>query len=231
MDSHSRLIVALDDPNIESTRLLVKQLDPSLCRLKVGSILYAAHGPWFIEELMLLGFDVFLDLKFHDIPHTVSEACRVASSLGAWMLTVHISGGEAMMQAALDAVLGAEKPPIIIGVTVLTSMDQDDLSRQGVTGTVSDHVLRLAELACSVGLDGLVCSAQEASLLRQALGPDVLLVTPGIRLSATETQDQKRVVTPEDAIAAGADYLVVGRAITAAENPLQVLQHIVAILS
>lgn len=221
-----KIIVALDYPDAASALNLVAQLDPTICRLKVGKELFTASGPQFVEQLARSNFGVFLDLKFHDIPNTVAKACTSASNLGVWMLNVHASGGLEMMQAARQAVDNSLTKPLLIAVTVLTSMNQESLRQIGISGQLSDHVLKLGLLTKQAGLDGVVCSAQEAHILRHAFGHDFCLVTPGIRLANAKQDDQSRVVTPADALANGANYLVVGRPITQAENPLKALQAI-----
>lgn len=223
-----KIIVALDHATRDDACALVSQLDPALCRLKIGSILFTHYGPDFVEELMKKGFTVFLDLKFYDIPQTVAGACRAAAELGVWMVNVHVQGGHAMLAAArnaLDKTRGVKKP-LLIGVTLLTSMDNNDLELMGVVDGVNTVVPRLAQVAQNAGLDGVVCSAQEAATLRSQRKNDFLLVTPGIRLVGGEKGDQKRIMTPQAAMAAGANYLVVGRPITQAENPLEVLHQI-----
>ena len=221
-----RIIVALDFPSAPSALDMAARLDPTLCRVKVGKELFTATGPALVETLAARGFGVFLDLKFHDIPHTVASACKVAARLGVWMMNVHASGGRAMMQAAREALDEASQRPKLIAVTVLTSLGQDDLVNIGMQGSVDETVLRLARLAQSAGLDGVVCSAQEAQVLRTACGSAFNLVTPGIRLADIAADDQKRVMTPRAAIDAGADYLVIGRPITQAADPVAVLQRI-----
>ena len=226
--SSPRVIVALDYPTIAQARALVSQLDSTLCRLKIGNILFTQYGPAFVEELMKMGFSVFLDLKFHDIPQTVAGACRSAAALGVWMVNVHIQGGHAMLEAACHelAKVSASQKPLLIGVTVLTSLVDSDLQSMGLQETVSTLVPRMAALAQATGLDGVVCSAQEVSALRGQLNKEFVLVTPGIRLHAGDQTDQKRIMSPEAAINAGASYLVVGRPITQADQPLRVLQEI-----
>ncbi len=224
--SNPRIIVALDYADAASALNLVAQLNPDLCRLKVGKELFTAAGPQLVETLVGKGFGVFLDLKFHDIPNTVAKACEVASNLGVWMLNVHASGGLAMMQAAKEGVAKSGHKPLLIAVTVLTSMDQAALNQIGISGSVEEQVLRLARLAQQAGLDGVVCSAQEAAALRAALGKEFCLVTPGIRPANTSADDQSRVVTPADALRDGASYLVIGRPITQASNPLLALEAI-----
>ncbi|HET8609338.1 MAG TPA: orotidine-5'-phosphate decarboxylase [Burkholderiales bacterium] len=222
----SRIIVALDFPDAEPARALSRKLDPKLCRVKVGKQLFGAAGPALVRELTDAGFDVFLDLKYHDIPNTVAGACRAAVAAGAWMINVHALGGRAMLDAARAAIDGAPRRALLLAVTVLTSMNDTDLDDVGIPGSVNDTVLRLATLAQSCGLDGVVCSAREAPLLRRHCGPDFVLVTPGIRLAQDAAGDQKRVVTPGAAVAAGADYLVIGRSITQAVDPLAALHRI-----
>jgi orotidine-5'-phosphate decarboxylase len=226
-----RVIVALDFPDMMSAFGLAARLDPAVCAVKVGKELFTAAEAGLVRELVRRGFRVFLDLKFHDIPNTVAQACAAATRLGVWMIDVHAAGGAAMLAAARDAVAktaAAEgrTPPLLIAITVLTSLGADDLAAIGVAGTAEAQVLRLARLAQTCGLDGVVCSAQEAAMLRAACGADFKLVTPGIRPAGTEAHDQARVMTPEAAIAAGADYLVIGRAITGAADPLRALRDI-----
>jgi orotidine-5'-phosphate decarboxylase len=223
---HRCVIVPLDFPDAESALALAARLDPKLCRVKVGKELFVASGPDVVHKLQERGFDVFLDLKFHDIPNTVAGACRAAARLGVWMVNVHASGGEAMMRAAREALAGVSRPPLLIGVTILTSLAEADLERVGFTGPVQENVERLARLARACGLDGVVCSAQEAQAIRRATGPDFTLVTPGIRLEAGSSDDQARVVTPREAVRLGADYLVIGRPITQSPDPAATLESI-----
>jgi orotidine-5'-phosphate decarboxylase len=220
----SRVIVALDFPNGNQARQFVDRLEPGSCRLKIGKELFTREGPELVRYLVSSGHEVFLDLKFHDIPNTVAGACRAAAALGIWMLNVHASGGSKMMSAARSALdeLGPHRP-LLIGVTVLTSMADQDLKELGVNAGPAEQVLRLATLAKSSGLDGVVCSAQEATLLRGELGSTFKLVTPGIRPQGAAMDDQSRVLTPGEAIRSGSDYLVVGRPITRAGDPLAVL--------
>ena len=235
-NKESKIIVALDYADAASALQLVNQLDPSLCKLKVGKELFTAAGPQLVEKLVSKNFNVFLDLKFHDIPNTVAKACEAASNLGVWMLNVHASGGSAMMQAALEGVLKTNHKPYLIAVTVLTSMNQGSLTEIGVANTLENQVLKLAKLTQQAGLHGVVCSAQEAQMLRAQLGDDFCLVTPGIRPALENSQinlqvnrdDQARVVTPADALNNGASYLVIGRPITQADNPLKALETIAA---
>lgn len=206
---------------------LVDQLDPSLCRLKVGKELFTYCGPSLVKTLVARNFDVFLDLKYHDIPNTVAKACHAAADLGVWMLNVHALGGEKMMDAARDA-LSADGSPLLIAVTWLTSSGQGELDALGIKATPQEMVSRLAAMTKNSGLDGVVCSAQEAPMLRKELGKDFYLVTPGIRLSDSKTDDQCRVVTPEKALQGGASHLVIGRPITQAADPCKVLRTIIS---
>ena len=220
------IIVVLDFPDAKSAMALAARLDPRICRVKVGKELHTAAGPKVIDDLMRHGFEVFLDLKFHDIPNTVASACRVAASQGVWMMNVHASGGSRMMLAAREAVDFARVKPLLIGVTVLTSLSDADMSEIGLSGTAGDNVMRLAALTKACRLDGVVCSAAEATGLRAALGAEFQLVTPGIRLADDAKGDQQRVVTPTDAVKSGADYLVIGRSITHAKDPVATLNFI-----
>ena len=224
------VIVALDFPDRSSTLALVERLQPELCRLKVGKELFTRCGPGLIEELVKRKFKVFLDLKFHDIPNTVAAACDAAADLGVWMMNVHASGGRKMMETALHRLHGKQHRPRLIAVTILTSLEQSDLAEIGFQGCPADNVLRLARLTRAAGLDGVVCSPLEVSALRHALGEDFLLVTPGVRPAGADVHDQKRIMTPNEAMQAGASYLVIGRPITQAADPLAALQHINAAL-
>ena len=221
-----RIVVPLDFPDARGALEMAARLDPALCRVKVGKELFVAAGPAVVDNLHARGHEVFLDLKFHDIPNTVAGACRSAGRLGVWMLNVHASGGEAMMRAAREAVDSAARPPLLVGVTVLTSLSDAELASVGFAGTAADNVARLARLARDCGLDGVVCSAREAPLLRSALGRGFALVTPGIRLAADARSDQSRVVTPPEAIRLGSDYLVIGRPITGSPDPAATLRAI-----
>ncbi len=225
----SPLIVALDYANERDALVLADQLDPAACRVKVGKELFTACGPAIVEHLQERGFDVFLDLKFHDIPQTVAKACRAAARLGVWMLNVHASGGSTMLRAAREAVNDAAgtRRTLLVAVTVLTSMNDAALREVGVNSSVQDQVGRLATLAAECALDGIVCSALEASRLREAV-PELLRVTPGIRPAQYAEDDQRRIMTPAAALAAGSDFLVVGRPITAAEDPALALSQILS---
>ena len=222
-----RIIVALDFADTRAALALVDRLDPALCRLKVGKELFTAGGPDAVRTLVARGFDVFLDLKFHDIPNTVAAACRAAAHLGVWMMNVHASGGRRMMMAAREALAELPERPLLIAVTVLTSLDAEDLAEVGIATPPADQVVRLAGLAQRCGLDGVVCSAQEAAHLRAEFGASFRLVTPGIRPADAERGDQRRTMTPAEAVRAGATDLVVGRPVTAAPDPHAALLKIV----
>ncbi len=228
--STSPVIVALDFPNEAKALSLVDQLDTSLCRLKVGKELFTRLGPAFVEKLVGRGFDVFLDLKFHDIPNTVAAACDAAADLGVWMMNLHASGGRKMMQTARERLEGKSHRPKLIAVTILTSLGEEDIHEIGFSGTPGENVLRLATLAESAGLDGVVCSPLEAAAIREQAGQDFLLVTPGVRPASASLDDQKRVMTPAEAMAAGSSCLVIGRPVTAAPDPLRALKDINASL-
>jgi len=226
MTIENRVIVALDFPAPQPALDFVSRVSPELCRLKVGKELFTRSGPQFVEQLVKRHYDVFLDLKYHDIPNTVAAATSAACDLGVWMLNVHALGGREMMQAAREALARSSRQPLLIAVTILTSMNEAALKEVGLNGTPQQHVLHLADLAQQAGLDGVVCSALEATPLRNQCGADFRLVTPGIRPAGAAAGDQKRVMTPAAAIASGADYLVIGRPITQAENPPAVLEAI-----
>lgn len=226
-----RVIVALDYDNKDTALAFVDRLDASLCKLKVGKEMFTLFGPDFVKVLVDKGFDVFLDLKFHDIPNTVAKACKAAAELGVWMVNVHASGGVPMMKAAKEAIANSSNPSTkLIAVTVLTSMDEEQLSGVISGVTPQEQVLRLAALTHQAGLDGIVCSAQEAQALRAQYNEDFLLVTPGIRPEGADVGDQKRVMTPPDAMKAGVSYLVMGRPITKADDPIAVLNSVNASL-
>jgi orotidine-5'-phosphate decarboxylase len=222
----SPVIVALDYDNLNSAKALVKQLSPEQCRLKVGKEMFTLFGPEWVRYLVGEGFDVFLDLKFHDIPNTVAKAVSAASKLGVWMVNVHASGGADMIAAAKDAALSAQKTPLLTAVTILTSMDNRQFSPVYQSPDIAAKVSDLALLAQSAGADGVVCSAKEAVMLRERVNPDFCLVTPGIRPAGSSLDDQKRVMTPSEAMQAGVNYLVVGRPITQASNPAEALHAI-----
>ncbi len=226
-----RVFVALDFANPMHALALADRLDPRACGLKVGKELFVLAGPEPVRWMVERGFPVFLDLKFHDIPNTVASACAAATRLGVAMLNVHAGGGRAMLVAAREAVVATARecgrvPPLLIAVTVLTSLADADLAELGHAGTAAATALALARLTGECGLDGVVCSAREAPMLRKACGPDFKLVTPGIRPAGSDRDDQARIVTPEAAIANGADYLVIGRPITQATDPLAALAAI-----
>ena len=227
----SRIIVALDYPSADAALQLVGQLSPELCRLKVGKELFTRAGPQLVESLAGQGFDVFLDLKFHDIPNTVASACHAAADLGVWMLNVHALGGARMLEAAREGVSRAGHSPLLIAVTILTSMDETDLAGVGLAGSPLDNVLRLAALTQQSGLDGIVCSSREVTPLRAELNRDFKLVTPGIRPAGSQADDQRRIMTPADAVTNGSDFLVIGRPVTQAEDPVGVLRTINSELS
>ncbi|HIE55948.1 MAG TPA: orotidine-5'-phosphate decarboxylase, partial [Chromatiaceae bacterium] len=224
--SRSPVIVALDFPDRATALALVDRLDPELCRLKVGKELFTREGPAFVEALAERGFDLFLDLKYHDIPNTVAAACDAAADLGVWMMNLHASGGRRMMEAARERLEKRRHRPRLIAVTILTSLSDEELLEIGFRGGAQENVLRLARLAEASGLDGVVCSPLEASTLRGTLGGDFLLVTPGVRPATAALDDQRRVMTPTDAMAAGASHLVIGRPVTAAEDPVAALEAI-----
>lgn len=226
----SPIIIALDFPEPKQALELVQRLDTQRCRVKVGHELFTRGGTTLVETLVKQGVEVFLDLKFHDIPNTVAQACKAAAELGVWMLNVHALGGRNMLLKAREALSAYSKPPLLIAVTVLTSLDEDDLYALGLHGTLDENVLRLARLTHACELDGIVCSPHEIVNIRQELGNDFVLVTPGIRPAHAQLNDQKRVMTPQEALKAGSNYLVIGRPITAAANPLQALQEIEASL-
>jgi orotidine-5'-phosphate decarboxylase len=227
-----KIIVAIDKPDITSVRTLASTLDAKLCRVKIGKEAFVAMGPAVLDEFQQRGFEIFLDLKFHDIPNTVAEACKAAARRGIWMMNVHAAGGRAMMTAAREALeqVNSSIKPKLIAVTVLTSLTGPELNEVGVLDSIDNQVLRLATLTQACGLDGVVCSAREAALLRREIDKNFLLVTPGIRLPSATKDDQARVVTPQDALRLGASYLVIGRPITGANDPgiaLQEISHLI----
>ncbi|MGS2720266.1 orotidine-5'-phosphate decarboxylase [Paraglaciecola aestuariivivens] len=225
--SESKVVVALDFDQVKSANEFIDKIDPSLCKLKVGKEMFTHFGPSFVKQLVGKNYDVFLDLKFHDIPNTVSKACQAAADLGVWMINVHASGGPKMMEYAKAGLERfGDKQPLLIAVTVLTSMDQQQLDAIGVDATLAQQVLRLAQLTYDSGLDGVVCSAQEASLLKSKIHQNFTLVTPGIRPEGSVQGDQIRIMTPKQAVQAGSDYLVIGRPITQSADPLQTLIEI-----
>jgi orotidine-5'-phosphate decarboxylase len=225
---HSKkILIALDYDDEETALAFVKQLSSDTCRLKVGKEMFTYFGPAFVKKLIDLGFDVFLDLKFHDIPNTVAKAVTAAADMGVWMVNVHASGGFEMMHKAKKALEKfGDKAPLLIAVTVLTSMDEQELKRLGIDKSPQDQVIYLAKLAKEAGLAGVVCSAQEAKVLKAELGENFKLVTPGIRPEGSDMGDQKRIMTPKQAVDAGSDYLVIGRPITKANDPVDTLAKI-----
>lgn len=228
----AKVVVALDFDSKAEALAFVDKIQPSDCRLKVGKEMFTYFGPEFVKELTQRGFDVFLDLKFHDIPNTVAKAVTAAAELGVWMVNVHASGGLKMMEKAKEALLPyGDNAPLLIAVTVLTSMGDDDLIGLGITKSPAEQVMHLANLTQQAGLDGVVCSAWEAEMLKSQCGESFKLVTPGIRPAGAASDDQNRIMTPEQAVAVGVDYLVIGRPITKAEDPHAVLQAINASLA
>jgi orotidine-5'-phosphate decarboxylase len=230
--SPPRVIVALDYADPSQALALVGRLSPEHCRLKVGKELFTRAGPALVEDLAKAGFDVFLDLKFHDIPNTVARACAAAADLGVWMVNIHALGGRRMMEAAREALAKSTTPrPLLTAVTILTSATAEDLAEVGLSAAPAVHVSRLAALAADCGLDGVVCSARETADLRQARGEDFLLVTPGIRPQGTGADDQRRTATPAEARRSGSDYLVIGRPVTMADDPMRVLLTVTSEIS
>jgi len=226
-----KVVVALDFDKKAEALSFIDKVQPSDCRLKVGKEMFTYFGPEFVKTLVNKGFDVFLDLKFHDIPNTVAKAVKASADLGVWMVNVHASGGIKMMIAAKNSLSAYQNDaPLLIAVTVLTSMEQDDLIDLGIHKSPEDQVMSLATLANKSGLDGVVCSAWEAKSLKKSQGQAFKLVTPGIRPAGSNSDDQKRIMSPSEAIAVGADYLVIGRPITKAADPLSVLKSINASL-
>ncbi len=215
----SPIVVALDYPTPKQAIEMAQQLDPTKCRVKVGKELFTASGPAILEQLHKLNFDVFLDLKFHDIPNTCAGAVAAAAELGVWMVNVHASGGERMMNAAAEAIANKNNKPLLIAVTVLTSMEQSDLAGIGLDISPQQQVERLAKLSKQSGMDGVVSSAQEIELIKDICGKDFLTITPGIRPAGSASGDQRRIMTPEEAVNVGGDYLVIGRPITQSSNP------------
>ena len=224
--NRSPVIVALYFADMRSCSALVDQLNPALCRLKVGKELFTRFGKAQVDELQKRGFDIFLDLKFHDIPNTVAAAVAAAADMGVWMVNVHASGGRAMLTAAADTLSHRAQRPLLTAVTVLTSMNASELAEVGVSGSAEDQVARLARLSADCGLDGVVCSAQEISLVKTVCGVQFLTVTPGIRPAGSDVGDQKRIMTPPEAIQLGVDFMVIGRPITQASDPVKALQSI-----
>ena len=220
----NRIIIPLD-LDYSQALYIAEHLDPNICRFKVGSQLFTSSGPKVIKELHSLGFDIFLDLKFHDIPNTVHESVKSAADLGVWMVNVHASGGSKMLEASNKALLGYENPPLLIGVTILTSLSEEEIKEIGLKG-IQGQVLQLAGLVKDNGLDGVVCSASDTTAIKRKFGEDFLAVTPGIRPTISNTNDQSRVATPSEAIKNGSDYLVIGRPVTGSKNPKDALEKI-----
>ena len=221
-ENSKKVLIALDYDDQETALAFVKQLSPDTCRLKVGKEMFTYFGPEFVKELIELGFDVFLDLKFHDIPNTVYEAVKSAADLGIWMVNVHASGGRAMLEASKKALEGFDQPPLLIAVTVLTSLSEDSLSEVGIKD-LSEQVLRLAELTNECDLNGVVCASTDVKAIKIIFGKDFITVTPGIRPNDSKVNDQNRISTPSEAVKNGSDYLVIGRPITGSENPTKPL--------
>lgn len=227
----SPVIVALDFTEKSDVTNLIKQLDPSLCRLKVGKELFTSYGPKIVEELVLSGYDVFLDLKFHDIPNTVYKACKAAANLGVWMVNVHASGGREMLQAAREAIDETlYRKPLLTAVTILTSMNETNLIDAGLSIGLNSLILNLAKLSYKYKLDGVVCSPHEATIIKNVTADDFLAITPGIRLEGDASDDQLRIMTPTMAMEHKADYLVIGRPITRAKNPRDKLLEVLSSL-
>ncbi|MDH5356581.1 MAG: orotidine-5'-phosphate decarboxylase [Gammaproteobacteria bacterium] len=222
-----KIIVALDTSDPVQAMEFSDRVSPELCKLKVGKELFTSAGPQLVESLVKRGFDVFLDLKFHDIPNTVKKAVYAASQLGIWMVNVHASGGEAMLSAAREGIdMAGNRRPFLIAVTILTSLSDNDMQQLGINRSVSEQVEKLAQISFDNGLDGLVCSAHEAGLLRDKFGLSPLLVTPGIRPEGSSVDDQQRIMTPQQAMLEGSSYLVIGRPITRHSDPAQALSDI-----
>lgn len=224
--TEARVIVALDFPEQSKAIELVERLDPERCRLKVGKEMFTRYGPPFVESLRKRGFDIFLDLKFHDIPNTVAAACDAAADLEVWMMNLHASGGRRMMETARERLEQRAHRPLLVAVTILTSLTGEEIAEVGYRGEPAENVLRLASLAERSGLDGVVCSPLEVVEIRRQIGGEFLLVTPGVRPKTAAQDDQRRVMTPGEAIAAGSSYLVIGRPITGAADPIQALMSI-----
>lgn len=224
--SDPRILVALDYHDKNDALKLVEKLSPELCGLKVGKEMFTLFGPDFVKELVAKKYNVFLDLKFHDIPNTVAKACRAAAKLGVWMINVHASGGRVMMEKAREAIAEEANQPLLIAVTMLTSMDQQVFGELGYQRDLADQVLHLAQMSRDAGLDGVVCSSWEAEAIKKCCGKDFTLVTPGIRPEGSDKGDQSRIMTPAQALEVGSDYLVIGRPITQAIDPYKALCEI-----
>jgi orotidine-5'-phosphate decarboxylase len=227
----TRLIIALDFDSQPVAMELVDQLDPNQCALKVGSEMFTRFGPHFVWQLVDRKFKVFLDLKFHDIPNTVAQSCKAAADMGVWMVNVRAAGGFGMMQTARQALAAyGDSRPLLIAVTVLTSMSQTEFAAMGVTGELTERVKQLARMAQEAGLDGVVSSALEVEAIKSVCGPDFLTITPGIRLATDNQNDQSRVCTPQQALTAGSDFLVIGRPITTARDPASVVRDLLSLM-
>lgn len=225
MSDNNPIIIALDYPNAKAANEFLCKIKDQSCKVKVGLELFIAEGPKFVEQLSAAGHQVFLDLKLHDIPNTVASACKSASNLGVWMMTLHALGGPKMLLAAREMVSASPQSTKLVAVTVLTSMDQAQLSRVGIQNTPAESVIKLAEIAFESKMDGLVCSAQEVAEVRAAWGSQPIIVTPGIRMQSDQAHDQSRVATPRQARDAGSDFMVVGRPITSSSNPLSAINQ------
>lgn len=226
MDHHSKIIIALDFDNRKDVFNLLDKVDPEYCAIKIGLELFTLYGLQFVNEIIRLKYKIFLDLKLHDIPTTVSRTCCALGDIGLWMLNVHASGGLEMMTAASSALSQFQSPPLLIAVTVLTSMSKESISTLGIKNSLQQQVLCLAQLAKQAKLDGVVCSPQESAMIKSNCGSEFLTITPGIRFDNHNVDDQVRIETPESAIAAGSDYLVIGRPITRAVDPEKVISEI-----
>jgi len=224
--SDSKIIVALDYPDAKSAMNIVENLDPRLCKLKVGKELFTREGPDMVRQLVKLNYDIFLDLKYHDIPNTVAKATLAAAELGVWMVNVHAQGGRKMLESAKKELINNNHSTLLIAVTVLTSLSPEEIIEVGINATPAEQVLRLAKLSADTGLDGVVCSPLEIETLRHNLDPGFKLITPGIRPAGSAADDQKRIMTPATALKAGSDYLVIGRPITQAADPIASLNKI-----
>lgn len=225
MSDENPIIVALDYPNAKQANEFIQRIQGSSCKLKVGLELFIAEGPAFVEQLVVQGHQVFLDLKLHDIPNTVASACRSASSLGVWMMTLHALGGEAMLRAAREEISNSVNAPKLVAVTVLTSMDENELKGVGIDSSAKDMVMKLAEVAMNANIDGMVCSVHEVAAIRKKWGELPLVVTPGIRLQNDRSHDQSRIASPKQAHDLGSSYIVVGRPITQAMNPVEAMNQ------
>ena len=221
-----KIILALDFDSESETLNFIERLDPKLCKLKIGKQLFVREGPKIVTSMIDRGFDVFLDLKFHDIPNTTVKACEAAADMGCWMVNIHAFGGRIMMEAVANSFARLKAPPLLVSVTVLTSFDGQEISRIGLNKTLDNQVELLAKLSYDSGIDGVVCSALEIGKIKKSVGSKFIYVTPGIRVLGDAMHDQSRVVTPEKAILLGSDYIVIGRSITSDKDPLKKLKQI-----